>query len=531
MDYRKYHRIVTIIFVFTLLVACGGGGGGGGGVPTTPVETSFPPSTDFQDGVFRESSIFKDACEIPRTPGPGTSFPDYQGSLLAEKYWLRSWSNETYLWYDEIIDVDPASNYDKFDYFDLLKTNGVTPSGTPRDQFHFTRPTEQFEQSSQSGVNLSYGIRWIFGSNTRPRELYVAYVQPGSTAATAGVVRGMQIMEVDGVDFVNGNTQEIVNTINAGIFPSVPGESHTFGVLASGSTDTGTYPQLSLIAGNITNSPVPTTNIIETSTGDVGYIVFHEHIATAEIALADAISDLSTSSVTDLILDLRYNGGGYLAVASQLAYMIAGAANTENRTFEELQNNDKRTANNTLMPFINETIGLSAQSGQDLPTLDLNRVFIITGSSTCSASESIINGLDGIAVQIIMIGDTTCGKPYGFIPKDNCGTTYFTIQFRSVNDVGLHDYSDGFTPSNSGTAGVPILGCAVADDLSKELGDITEARLAAALAFRNTPLTCPTPPTASSLFSTQMSPYDQLDIQIHDRRSFSQTNRILGGVR
>ena len=76
-----------------------------------------------------------------------------------------------------------------------------------------------------------------------------------------------------------------------------------------------------------------------------------------------------------------------------------------------------------------------------------------------------------------------------------------------------------------------LLGCAVADDLSKELGDITEARLAAALAFRNTPLTCPTPPTASSLFSTQMSPYDQLDIQIHDRRSFSQTNRILGGVR
>ena len=56
---------------------------------------------------------------------------------------------------------------------------------------------------------------------------------------------------------------------------------------------------------------------------------------------------------------------------------------------------------------------------------------------TCSASESIINGLRGVNVQVIQIGSTTCGKPYGFYPEDNCGTTYFSIQFKGVNAAGF----------------------------------------------------------------------------------------------
>ncbi len=86
---------------------------------------------------------------------------------------------------------------------------------------------------------------------------------------------------------------------------------------------------------------------------------------------------------------------------------------------------------------------------------------------------------------MIQIGSATCGKPYGFYPQDNCGTTYFTIQFVGVNDKGFGDYTDGFRPANtagSGDARVP--GCSVADDFSRELGDPLEGRLAAALAYR-----------------------------------------------
>ncbi len=70
-----------------------------------------------------------------------------------------------------------------------------------------------------------------------------------------------------------------------------------------------------------------------------------------------------------------------------------------------------------------------------------------------------MNGLRGVNVQVIQIGTTTCGKPYGFYPQDNCGTTYFSIEFRGVNAQGFGDYPDGFSPSNSvgaaNTASIP----------------------------------------------------------------------------
>jgi carboxyl-terminal processing protease len=122
---------------------------------------------------------------------------------------------------------------------------------------------------------------------------------------------------------------------------------------------------------------------------------------------------------------------------------------------------------------------------------------VLSTSRTCSASESVINGLRGIDVEVIQIGSTTCGKPYGFYPDDNCGETYFTIQFQGVNDKGFGEYPDGFAPSNTSTANaVKVNGCAVADDFSRELGDTSEAMLAAALSYRANG-TCPLPPPAS----------------------------------
>ena len=119
---------------------------------------------------------------------------------------------------------------------------------------------------------------------------------------------------------------------------------------------------------------------------------------------------------------------------------------------------------------------------------------MLTGAGTCSASEAIINGLDGVNVQVIQIGTTTCGKPYGFYPQDNCGTTYFSIEFSGDNAKGFGDYSDGFSPQNSATPTNAVLpGCATADDLAHQLGDPAEGRLAAALGYINGQA-CPTPP-------------------------------------
>ena len=121
-------------------------------------------------------------------------------------------------------------------------------------------------------------------------------------------------------------------------------------------------------------------------------------------------------------------------------------------------------------------------------------MFVLTGPGTCSASEAIINGLDGVNVQVIQIGTTTCGKPYGFYPQDNCGTTYFSIEFSGDNAKGFGDYADGFSPQNSAIPTNAVLpGCSTADDFTHQLGDPAEGRLAAALAYRNGQA-CPTPP-------------------------------------
>ena len=77
-------------------------------------------------------------------------------------------------------------------------------------------------------------------------------------------------------------------------------------------------------------------------------------------------------------------------------------------------------------------------------------------------------------MEVVLIGGTTCGKPYGFYPTDNCGTTYFTIQFRGENNKGWGEYADGFIPSSSDNGEDFVTGCTVADDFTKQLGDQVE---------------------------------------------------------
>jgi len=260
----------------------------------------------------------------------------------------------------------------------------------------------------------------------------------------------------------------------------------------------------------VTADPVHNVRTVDDGNGLVGYLLFNDHIATAEGELFEAAQSLRDAGIQDLVLDLRYNSGGRLDIASELAYMIAGPARTAGRTFELLRFNDQHptidpVTGDPIEPFgfLASAVGLTVAQGTALPYLDLGRVFLLTGPETCSASESILNALRGIGVDVIQIGATTCGKPYGFYPTDNCGTTYFTVQFQGVNDVGFGDYPDGFSPGNLPDApGVPVPGCAVADDFDRALGDPLEARFAAALSWRQTG-SCPEPTgTFSAGFAT-----------------------------
>ena len=133
--------------------------------------------------------------------------------------------------------------------------------------------------------------------------------------------------------------------------------------------------------------------------------------------------------------------------------------------------------------FPSEAYGLSVAEGTVLPQLNLSKVYILSSGDTASASEYLINGLRGIDVEVILIGGITTGKPYGYLPEDNCGTTYFTIQFKGQNTKGYGDFADGFIPSNYDNGRDRVRGCVVTDDLSHLLGDENERMLATALHY------------------------------------------------
>jgi C-terminal processing protease CtpA/Prc len=513
-----------------VVAGCGGGGGGsasgGGGVGSSA-------SSGWRAGSFLPASSFAGKCVNPRSgtnPQSGTPYNETRGTATDENNFLRSWSNDLYLWYNEIVDRDPGLHTTP-DYFNLLKTDAATASGAKKDKFHFTYSTTDWLNLSQSGVEAGYGALWAVAASLPPRRVVVAYTEPGSPAAapavSAAFTRGAEVLTIDDVDVVNSTTQAQIDVFVAGLYPDSTGEQHKFVTRDR----FGVQRTVTLTSAAVTSTPVPISKGIDFNGGRVGYLLFNDHILTAEQPLIAAINQMRTANVNDLVLDLRYNGGGYLFLASEVAYMIAGSTRTSGQTFEKLQFNDKHPSIDpvtnqalTPMPFLNTSSG-----SQPLPTLSLPRVFVLTGGTTCSASESIINGLRGVGVQVIQIGSTTCGKPYGFYPQDNCGTTYFSIQFRGVNAANFGDYTDGFAPSNApGSGGTRVTGqgCSVADDFNNELGAVTEGRLQAALNYTIAP-SCPAPSGQKPSFTKPANDASFQDFDVVVEKSPARMNRIL----
>jgi hypothetical protein len=248
------------IFSTALLAACGGGGGGDGG-PRTP---NLPGGPQYTPGIYQPSSTFAQRCANPRTgnnPRTGRPYPDVRGSVAEENHWLRSWTNELYLWYSEVPDLNPASYTSALTYFDLMKTPQTTSTGQPKDKFHFTYDTAVWEQLSQSGVSAGYGAEWAVLASRPPRRIVVAYVEANSPAASAGLVRGDEVTAIDGFDAINGTSQATIDALNNGLTPTGVNQSHTFTLrsLSGGSR------QVTLTSTSITSTPVQNVKTIPTA--------------------------------------------------------------------------------------------------------------------------------------------------------------------------------------------------------------------------------------------------------------------------
>ncbi len=515
----KVAHLCIVIAATAVVASCGGGGGGGGSSAPSGGSSSSSSSSSaagWVSGVFQAASTFKDKCQSPRSGVDieGTAFPDKAGALLDEKNWLRSWTHETYLWNTEVVDTNPNYTSTRVQYFDTLKTLLKTSSGRDKDEFHFSEPTADYLARRNSSASASYGAEIAILSGTVPRDVRIVFTDPG-TPADGKLLRGTRILTVNGIDLVNGGTtQAEIDTLNDTLFPATAGVTANLVVRDPGASTTRS---VTMVSANLVTKPVNRTRVLTDGTGrKTGYILFNTFSPySSENDIVTAMQSMKDQGVADLVLDLRYNGGGLLAVASQLSYMVAGDARTAGKTFERLRfNSAAGTLNpvtggvNNPTPFYKTGLGFTVANGTALPALDLPRVFVLTTGNTCSASEAVINGLRGVGVEVILVGGKTCGKPYGFYPQDNCGETYYTIQFQGVNALDFGDYADGFAASNSTeTYGVKIAGCAVADDFGHELGDADEGLLKAAMTYGANG-TCPAATTTavgSSLSSASPS--------------------------
>src|ERR1700694_1157558 len=128
--------LLALIPVTALIDSCGGGGGGGGAT----VGSSAGGTSKWGQGQFSPAATSAAMCVSPRTgidPATGKAYLDRPGTALDEKNWLRSWTNDFYLWFSEVPDQDPAGFASDAAFFEVLRTSAASPAGKPKDRFHF----------------------------------------------------------------------------------------------------------------------------------------------------------------------------------------------------------------------------------------------------------------------------------------------------------------------------------------------------------------------------------------------------------
>ena len=395
--------------------------------------------------------------------GDAGTGPAQSCSVAGQQDWLQTYMDDWYFWYALSPKPSPAGFSTVESYFDALVYRGGgqipgAPAGTlwPSDRYSGFQSTESFNRFFGDGQSLGYGVAVAGIEVTEPapqpsQPLYVRYIEPLSPAAAAGVVRGDRVMSINGV----AAATVIGNNDFAALTPNAAGDRLNL-VLRNAA---GAERSVALTAAVFALMPVQNANILQTPNGrSIGYVSVKDMINQANAPLANAFASFKANNVQELMLDLRYNGGGLVTVGSDVASYAAGSR-ASGQLFARLLYNNKRSNKNLDYSFSNP----AAWTG-------FAKVYVLAGPRTCSASEQVINGLRGAGVNVVAIGDTTCGKPVGFLPQGNaCGTTYSVVNFESVNARNEGRYFDGFQAT-----------CLVAEDFSRAIGSTTDTLLVAA---------------------------------------------------
>jgi C-terminal processing protease CtpA/Prc len=357
-------------------------------------------------------------------------------------------ARDIYLWYSQIPSTFNAQTYsDPNAIMEAIRQYSNEPGfSTPVDKWSFGMKQTEWD-------NLSNGVSGDFGMSVfffKEGDLRVKSVERSSPAGLAGIRRGWRITKI------NGSTN--ITTSNADFISNAVWNS------ASGSFSftkpDGSSVDMNLTTASYQEHPVYLDSIYTVNSKKVGYFSFNSFLGdTTEVynQFARVFNRFAAANITDLVVDLRYNGGGYVTVQQKLADWLAPTTANGQLMMKE-QFNDKYTKYNSTDYF------------QKLGSLNLSKIYFIVSHNTASASELLINNLKPF-VDVQLVGPSkTYGKPVGFFPIPVGDWYIFPVSFRSTNKSGQGNYFDGMD-----------LNSQVADGLDKDWGDVTETCLQSAL--------------------------------------------------
>ena len=325
------------------------------------------------------------------------------------------------------------------------------------------------ERSSTAG--MEFGLGRISNSNNVFG--FIRYIVPGTSAAAEDLERGMIFTEVNGQKLSMDNYTTLLNADNLSINVGTVQDGRI--VLTEQTAELSRSPY--------TENPVHISKILNVEGQKVAYLMYNAFTANFDDELNAAFAGFKSAGITELVLDLRYNNGGSVISAVDLASMITGQFEGE-IFLKRIMNKDYQDSFESNNPEeLLYRFDAKLRSGAAINSLNLNRVYVLTTNRTASASELIINGLEPY-IEVVQIGETTTGKFEGSVTlydspnfsKNNINRNHtYALQplvFKGANANGKTDYSDGLPPRVEISENLENMG---------ELGDPAEPLLEAAL--------------------------------------------------
>lgn len=400
--------------------------------------------------------------------GGSTPTPTAAGcSLLERQNWAKAQLDEWYLFPETLpASLNPAPYTTVSDYIDALT---ATARSQGRDRF-FTYLTSIAEENAffNSGSSAGFGIRLSY--DTVAKRVIVAEAFEGTTALAAGIDRGTEILAIGTSASTMQNVSDLISAggaqaVSDALGPSTAGTTRVLSLTGTGGTRTVTISKSDYSLDPVSNRYG--AKIITDAGQQYGYVNLRTFINTADPELRAAFLSFRNAGITNVIIDLRYNGGGLVSI-SELIGDLLGRARSTSDVLDYTTFRASKSSNNSTRLF-------QPQSQSIAPT----RIAFIGTGGTASASELTINAqIPYLHANAGLIGTNTYGKPVGQIAVDKtaCDDRFRIIAFATENA----NHQGGYF---SGLKGTVEASCQAADDLVHPMGDPSEASTRSALDF------------------------------------------------